>query len=106
MYLTQEQKDALYKNPEELMSLLGDVVNGNHEYKQMASGIHRQHRTLQASIITMMLNTIVELAKAQNTDPRNEYAVERCFEIVEFMNQTHGDTGAKGVPWWTQVESC
>lgn len=106
MYLKHEQKEKLRQNPEELMGLLGDAVNGNHFYLEMAKGITREHRTLQASIITMMLHTICEMAKSEGVDLRNQFAVERCKEIVELMNEKHGDAGAKGVPWWAQVESC
>ena len=106
MYLTQEQKEHIWAKPEDAISLLADIVNGNHKYKEMAQGILKEHRTLQASIITLMLTTIYEMSLSQDTDLRNEYAVERCKQIVENMNERHGEAGVKGVPWWTQVENC
>ena len=106
MYLTQEQKNELSANPEMVMDLLADIVNGNHAYTAMAQGLKRQHRTLQASVVTLMLNTIFEMSLMQYTDPRNEYAVKRCQEIVKAMDEKDNEKNSAGKPYWANVESC
>jgi hypothetical protein len=64
------------------------AMNYDTAGKALAFAMHREHRTLQASIIRLIFSFLVQYSKldgARYTDLRNEAAVNACKKLAKAM---------------------
>jgi len=90
MYNEEEWNSLLEEKAKKLIDDLGDYVN-NFSYENQAKlfveKLWRQHPTLQANVIRMLLRVLVLYTGATWVDPRNQHAVDSCKQIKKFIEE-------------------
>ena len=84
---------------EKVANILGDFVNsgGERAFNEFATGILRQHRTLQQMIFTCFMKCVKAWAEQKAKgwfDARNEYTVTVSTEIVDKVEEVREYTRA------------
>lgn len=93
--------------------MMSDFVNKSREYKAFTDNFLRQHRTLQQSMIRLMLEVIEKVASDEyRFDARNQGAHETCKRLIAghktevyklLLSQGETENGAKN---YSEGEYC
>lgn len=85
---TMPRTNADHLRAKFMAKTLSEYVNSyNFDKIGFAEALQGEHRTIQQSVISLMLFTIREFANMSpsNVDPRNRRGVEVCRKIADFM---------------------
>ena len=82
-----------YDQAKEVLEVLSKFVNNfNCPEEQFVEAFNREHRTLQQSMIGLMLKVMANLAEKPDShiDARNQAARDTCREIFDLFEKKHG----------------
>jgi len=82
-----------YEQAKEVLEVLSSFVNNfNCPEDHFVEAFHREHRTLQQSMIGLMLKVMADLAEKPDThiDARNQAARDTCRKMFELFEAEMG----------------
>lgn len=79
--------ERLVKAVNELDNITNNIgCDPTQRGRELSQAIQHKHRTIQQSIVSLLLNALLDYRNA-SSDGRNQYSVEICQEIFDFLEE-------------------